>query len=294
MRGACLRFLEARVERARRAAVALRARVTGAPGARGDRSPQRAERFPELAAELARRRNPEEPYRRAFTLIRAARARDPQGRAGRLRATRASCSPTCAPPSARCSRRARALRRRRRPARRHPPGRGVRLPLRPPRHPRARRSIHRARSHEMLAELGLHEAYDDARPTTSARALLAREIADRRPLIPADSAAFSASRRRRSRRSARCARCSTARHAGAIQAYVDLRHRGPGGPARGAAADEGVRAREGRRRGRAAADRPALRGRRHARRAPATRCAPLLAHPVYRDGAARASATSRR
>ena len=86
-------------------------------------------------------RNPTEPYRRASSrscasALRATIERDDRGYARRRR----SCSTTCALVERALREGARHVRGRRRPARRDPPGRGLRLPLRDARHPRARRA----------------------------------------------------------------------------------------------------------------------------------------------------------
>ena len=93
-------------------------------------------------------------------------------------------------------------------------------------------------------------------------ALLAREIAERRPLIPADLERVLR-RDAGGRRDVPDARRAAARRATPARCSPTSSRapRSPARPARGAAADEGERARVGRRRGRAAADRAAVRGR---------------------------------
>ena len=84
----------------------------------------------------------------------------------------------------------RRVRRRDAAPRHDPPGRGVRLPLRAPRRARARRRGTARRSPRCCSALGVHEAYAALAPAERA-ALLAREIAERRPLVPSDLSAFS-------------------------------------------------------------------------------------------------------
>ncbi len=117
---------------------------------------------------------------------------------------------------------------------------------------------HGAAIAEVLSALGVHEAYESLAPAERT-ALLAREIAQRRPLIPSDLSGV-VGRDAGGRRHVPHARRAAPRppHRGR-PVLRHLRHRGAGPPARGAAADEGERAGRGGRRARAAADRAAVR-----------------------------------
>jgi phosphoenolpyruvate carboxylase len=190
MRDACLRFLYDRVvELAGR--VSLSSRLVGPAGALDPLLDAAAERFPELAGELDVR-NPEEPYRRAFSLIarrvRATLEGDETGypHPGDLLDELRACQ--------------RALR----------DGHGgfvaagevqdvirqvevfgfhfTRLDI------REHAGVHRQAIAEILAELGIEPAYAEL-PEQQRIALLVREIEARRPLIPADIAGFSDSTR---------------------------------------------------------------------------------------------------
>ena len=215
MRRACLSFLEARVGEVG-GRLSMSSRVTGVPVDLEAMADAAAERFPELSADLARR-HPEEPYRRAFSLIRArlraTRKREPGAYAGRgellddLRVAE------------------RALR--------SPHGRFVaagglrdlirqvevfgfhfaRLDI------REHAKIHRHAIGEILSELRLHESYETLGDDERA-ALLAREIADRRPLIPADVSGLSASTQETVATFRMLREVLDGEHAGAVQAYI--------------------------------------------------------------------------
>ncbi|WP_158276828.1 phosphoenolpyruvate carboxylase [Paraconexibacter algicola] len=188
MREACLRFLRDRaMDLAAR--VSLSSRLVGDPPALADVLADGTERFPELAEGL-RLRNPEEPYRRAFTLIarrlRATWEGDLEGYRGpdELLADLRAC----------------------RDALQDGNGRHVaagelqdvirqvevfgfhfmRLDV------REHAGIHRHAIGEILAELGLEQDYAQ-RSVADRCAILEREIEARRPLIPADTSGFSAS-----------------------------------------------------------------------------------------------------
>ena len=187
MRTACLHLLEARIEvLAQR--VSLSERLVGVGDELGGALAALGELFPEEAARgLAR--NPEEPYRRYFSLV-AARVRATRdGERRRLRrAGRAARRPAAR--AAAAARRGRGVRRRHAAARHDPPGRGVRLPLRAARRARARRRGTATRSPRSSRRSACtRRTRRWGRP--SACALLAREIAERRPLIPSDLGAFS-------------------------------------------------------------------------------------------------------
>jgi phosphoenolpyruvate carboxylase len=215
MRNACLRFLEGRIgELAGR--LSLSSRLTGVPPELDALEAAAAERFPDLAVELERR-HPQEPYRRAVTLVRArvqaTREDEPGGYAGPdelladLRTTE------------------RALQ--------GPHGGFVaagdlrdvirqvevfgfhfaRLDV------REHAKVHRQAIGEILSALGIHESYatlgDDERA-----ALLAREIADPRPLIPLDLTALSGATRDTIATFRMLREVLTGKHAGAVQAFV--------------------------------------------------------------------------
>ncbi len=215
MRGACIGFLEARIGEVG-GRLSMSSRVTGVPEELEAITDAAAEDFPELSAELARRHS-EEPYRRAFSLIRArlraARKGEPGGYAG-----------------------ARELLEDLRIAERalqSPHGRFVaagglhdlirqvevfgfhfaRLDI------REHAKIHRHAIGEILSSLRLHESYDTLGDDERA-ALLAREIADRRPLIPADVSALSASTQETIETFRTLHSLLDGEHAGAVQAYV--------------------------------------------------------------------------
>jgi phosphoenolpyruvate carboxylase len=187
-REACLRFLYDRVA-GLAAHVSLSARLVGDPPALAPVLADGAERFPDLA-QIVDERNPEEPYRRAFSLIarrvRATLEGDAEGYAGpsELLADLRACQA----------------------ALRGGHGRFVaagelqdvirqvevfgfhftRVDI------REHAGVHRHAIAEILAELGLEPDYAGL-PEAERVAVLVREIEARRPLIPADIGGFSAS-----------------------------------------------------------------------------------------------------
>jgi phosphoenolpyruvate carboxylase len=215
MRVACLRFLQDRLT-GLASRISVSSRVTGeadllAPLLRDGRR-----RFGKLSRQLDAR-NPEEPYRRAFRLI-----------AERLRATRKHDADGYRSP--------RELLEDLRLAERSLNERGghyiaaselhdvirqvevfgfhfARLDI------RAHAARHRAALAEIFAELGVQDGYaeldDDARS-----ALLVREIADRRPLIPADISGFTAPTREIIETFRLLHELLTGLHGGAIQSYI--------------------------------------------------------------------------
>ena len=219
----------------------------------------------------------------AFFFVAGERVRATRrGAAGRLRRTRTSCSPTCAPSSARCARAT---------ASSSPAGdlRDVirqvevfgfhfaRLDI------REHADRHRAALAEILAALGVHEDYADAGAGRAHRAARARDR--RAPAAdPGRPARLLEPRRSEVVETFRDAARAARRRAtpARSQSYIVSGTDGPGRPARGAAADEGGGLARGRRRGRAAADRAAVRGRRDAARAPPETMRALLEQPVYR------------
>ncbi len=215
MREQCLRFIEGRVELLAER-VSLSDRVVGAAAGLGGLLARGAARFPELAAEL-QQRNPEEPYRRAFTLMRE-----------RVRATRDGTDGAYASPDEllaelRLAHDALVA------------GGGAltaagdlhdvirqvevfgfhfaRLDVRE----HARR--HREALHDVFATLGLHDAYRDA--TVAERCeLLCAEIASRRPLIPTDIDGFAAATQEVLRTFRMLREALAGEHSGAVQSYV--------------------------------------------------------------------------
>ena len=215
MRAACVGFLEGRAAELA-ARISLSARLTGEPTVIAPLLAAGAEHFPEVAAELERR-NPEEPYRRALALIRE-----------RLRATRGHepggyAAPTELLDDLRCIEAALQA------------GGGgfvaagdlrdfirqvevfgfhfARLDIRE--HAR----IHRRAIGEILAVLGLHDGYAELEPAQRT-ALLARAIAERRPLVPADIDGFSASTREVVETFRTLHALLEGDHADSVQAYI--------------------------------------------------------------------------
>jgi phosphoenolpyruvate carboxylase len=215
MRVACLRFLQDRLT-GLASRVSVSSRVTGeadllAPLLRDGRR-----RFGKLSRQLDAR-NPEEPYRRAFRLIaerlRATRKHDPDGYLSPrellddLRLAERSLNERGGAYIA--------------AAELHDVIRQVevfgfhftRLDI------RAHAARHRTALAEIFSSLGVQDGYesleDDARS-----ALLVREIADRRPLIPADISGFTAPTREIIETFRLLHGLLTGLHAGAIQSYI--------------------------------------------------------------------------
>ena len=215
MRTACLHLLEERIE--------LLAQRVSLSDRLVDRSPdletaleELAERFPDEAARL-QRRNPEEPYRRFFSLLVA-----------RVRATREDLAAGYASP-------AELLADLRLAQRSLQAGQGqfvaatqlhdtirqvevfgfhfARLDI------REHAARHSAAIAEVLSALGVHEAYGSLAPAERS-ALLAREIAQRRPLIPSDLSGLSAETQEVVGTFRTLGQLLRGRHAGAIQSYV--------------------------------------------------------------------------
>ena len=221
MREACLRYLEQRVREVG-ASLTLSSRVLGEESGLEPLLAAGAERFPELAATLERN-HPEEPYRRAFTLI-----------AERVRATRkygdAYPGPEALQADLQLAERALAERHgafiaagELRDLIRQVEVFGfhfARLDIRE----NAKR--HRAALTEILSVLGVHEGYDSVSESERV-ALLAREIAERRPLIPADLSGFSGETREVVETFRTIHSLLTGDHAGAIEAYIVSNTNGP-------------------------------------------------------------------
>ena len=215
MRTACLHLLSERLE--------LLAQRVSLSDRLVDRSPeleaaleQLAGRFPEEAARL-QRRNPEEPYRRFFSLLVA-----------RVRATREDRADGYESPLE-------LLADLRLAQRSLQTGQGqfvaatqlhdtirqvevfgfhfARLDI------REHAGRHGAAIAEVLSALGVHEAYASLAPAERS-ALLAREIAQRRPLIPSDLSGLSAETQEVVGTFRALDELLRGRHAGAIQSYV--------------------------------------------------------------------------
>ncbi len=190
MKGACLQHHEARI-RALGSRITLSARVAGEPEQLRVLLEGLEQRFPDVAA-LARERSPEEPYRRLFKLL-----------AARVRATRKGWDGGYRQPAellvdlrvAEQSLRAQnasfvaedALR----DLIRQVEVFGFHFALLDVRENSA---VHRAALGEILGVLAVQEGYAGL-PEADRTAILAREIADRRPLIPQDISGFSAQTR---------------------------------------------------------------------------------------------------
>jgi len=215
MRTACLHLLEGRIE--------LLAQRVSLSDRLVERSPeleaalaQLAVRFPEEAARLERR-NPEEPYRRYFSLlatrVRATREDDPQGY---------SCPESLLSDLWLAQRSLREVHGEFVAATQlHDTIRQVqvfgfhfaRLDI------REHAGRHGAAIAEVLAALGVHEAYTSLAPAERS-ALLAREIAERRPLIPSDVGALSAETQEVVGTFRTLGELLRGRHNGAVQSYV--------------------------------------------------------------------------
>jgi phosphoenolpyruvate carboxylase len=221
MRDTCLRFLEERVTVVG-GQISLSTRVIGDDTGLEPLLAAGAERFPELSATLERD-YPKEPYRRAFKLI-----------AERMRVTRDGGDGYAGPEALRADLQLaeRALNSRH--------GRFIaagglrdlirqvevfgfhfaRLDI------REHAQRHRAALAEILSVLGVHEAYESVSEDERV-ALLAREIGERRPLIPADLSGFSGETREVVETFRTIHALLTGRHGGAIQAYVISGTTGP-------------------------------------------------------------------
>ena len=222
MREQCLRIIEERIGLLA-GRVSMSERLVGAPDLLAPLLADGAERFPDLTALLARV-NPEEPYRRAFTLIRE-----------RVRATRADQPHAYSAPDEllsdlRCAEAALIA------------GGGAftatgvlhdvirqvevfgfhfaRLDM------RQHAKTHRAALREILAAVGVHADYD--RLSSPERLdLLCREVADRRPLIPTDISGFSTETREVIDTFRTLRQLLSGPHRGAVQAYVVSGTAGP-------------------------------------------------------------------
>jgi phosphoenolpyruvate carboxylase len=215
MRVACLHLLEARIDLLAQR-VSLSERLVGLPSELSDALAALGELFPEDAAR-ALARNPEEPYRRYFSLV-----------ASRVRATRAGDAGGYGAPA--------ELLADLRLAQRLLRSGGGEFVAQTQVHDTIRQVAvfgfhfarldvreHAARHGEAIAEvlsaLGVHEAYSSLGPAERV-GLLAREIAERRPLIPSDLSAFSAATQEVVSTFRTLGEQLRGRHAGAVQSYV--------------------------------------------------------------------------
>jgi phosphoenolpyruvate carboxylase len=186
MKESCLQYHQARIA-ALAGRVTLSARVAGEPEALRTLLDNLAERFPDVAA-MGLERSPEEPYRRLFKLI-AARLRAtrkgwengyqrPEELLADLRVVEGSLREQNASFIAEDSLR---------DVIRQVEVFGFHFALLDV---RENSSVHRAALDEILDVLGVQEGYSGL-PEADRAAILVREIADRRPLIPLDISGFS-------------------------------------------------------------------------------------------------------
>jgi phosphoenolpyruvate carboxylase len=215
MKSACLTYLQDSVV-ALADRVTLSARVAGEPEELRGLLARLGEIYPDFAADL-RERQPEEPYRRLFKLL-----------AERVRATRKRSHGGYASPD--------ELLEDLHVAERSLGHQGAgfvaadalrdvirqvevfgfhfaRLDV------REHADVHRAAVDEILAELGVQEGYAELSEQERV-ALLAREIADRRPLIPLDISGFSAATREVVETFRTLHELLGGEHAGAINSYI--------------------------------------------------------------------------
>ncbi len=215
MRTACLHLLEARIELLAQR-VSLSDRLVARSPELEQALGQLGARFPEEAARL-KARNPEEPYRRYFSLL-----------AARVRATREGAADGYAAP-------AELLAELRIAQRSLQAGQGqfvaatqlhdtirqvevfgfhfARLDI------REHAGRHGTAIAEILSALGVHEGYESLAPAERS-ALLAREIAERRPLVPSDLSSLSAETQEVVGTFRTLGELLRGRHTGAVQAYV--------------------------------------------------------------------------
>jgi phosphoenolpyruvate carboxylase len=222
MKEACLTHLEQALH-ALAGRVTLSTRVAHEPPALRELLAAAEERAPALAEEL-RDRNPEEPYRRLFKLL-----------ADRVRATRKGhddgyhrsqelvADLRVAERALRDQRAAFVAADALRDVIRQVEVFGfhfARLDV------REHADIHRRAIGEILSTLGVQEGYAEL-PEAERIAVLTREIADRRPLIPVDVSGFSASAREVVDTFRTMHALLTGEHAGALGAYIVSNTTGP-------------------------------------------------------------------
>jgi len=215
MRVACLRFLQDRMT-GLASRVSVSSRVTGEADLLGPLLRDGRKRFPKLSRQLDAR-HPEEPYRRAFRLIaerlRATRKQDPDGYHAPqdllddLRTAERSLNERGGGYIA--------------ASEVHDVIRQVevfgfhfaRLDI------RAHAGRHRSALAEIFGALGVQDEYETLDDSARTR-LLAREIADRRPLIPADISGFSAPTREVVETFRLLHELLSGLHDGAIESYI--------------------------------------------------------------------------
>jgi phosphoenolpyruvate carboxylase len=222
MRDSCLRHLEGQVSRLAER-ISLSARLVGEPTELAELVDGLARRFPVAAAESVQR-NPEEPYRRIFSLlahrVRATRTQAPgaYGRAAEL------LSDLCETEASLRSRGASFV-----------AAGELRDVIRQVEvfgfhfatlDIREHANVHRASLDEILAGLGVQDGYAEL-PEERRLEVLAREIANPRPLIPEDVSGFSASTQEAVETFRTIHELLDHGHSEAIQAYVVSGTSGP-------------------------------------------------------------------
>ena len=190
MKDACLRHHEARLT-ALAGRVTLSARVAGEPAQLRTLLEGLEQRFPEVAAQ-ARLRSPEEPYRRLFKLLAARLRATRKGWDGRYhRPEELLADLRVAEGALRAQNASFVAEDALRDVIRQVEVFGFHFALLDV---RENADVHRAAIDENLDVLGVQAGYATL-PQADRIALLAREIADRRPLIPLDISGFSAATR---------------------------------------------------------------------------------------------------
>ncbi|MDX6718801.1 MAG: phosphoenolpyruvate carboxylase, partial [Solirubrobacteraceae bacterium] len=222
MKDACLTYLEQAVG-ALAGRVTLSACVAGEPRELRELLAEAEARAPALAGHL-HERNPGEPYRRLFKLL-AERVRATRtGGGGGYRRSQELVADLRVAERSLCDQQARfvasdALR----DVIRQVEVFGfhfARLDV------REHADVHRRAIDELLASLGVCEGYATL-PETERLTVLAREIANRRPLIPVDVSAFSASTREVVETFRTMRELLAGEHAGALGAYIVSGTSGP-------------------------------------------------------------------
>ncbi len=222
MKEACLTHLESAVgDLAGR--VTLSARVAGEPDELRDLILEAEGHAPSLALYL-RERNPEEPYRRLFKLL-AERVRyTRKGQEGGYHRSEELVADLRVAERALCSQQAGYV-----------AADALRDVIRQvevfgfhfaPLDVREHADVHRHAIDEILATLGVQEGYASL-PEPERLAVLAREITDRRPLIPGDVSGFGASTRETVETFRTMRALLEGDHAGALSAYIISGTTGP-------------------------------------------------------------------
>ncbi|CAN5226774.1 phosphoenolpyruvate carboxylase [soil metagenome] len=188
MKDSCLRHHQARVG-ALAARITFSARVAGPPEQLQVLLGDLQQRFPDIAAAVAQR-NPEEPYRQLFKLLAARLRATRKGWDGGYRRPEELLADLCvAERSLREQNASFVAEDALRDVIRQVEVFGFHFALLDV---RENSDVHRAAIDEILSVLGVKEDYAQL-PERERAAILSREIADRRPLIPLDSSGFSAS-----------------------------------------------------------------------------------------------------